>query len=497
MSQLLNKIEHLIKDDKKTAIITVILTLSFSILNLYLLTQQFYLFSLLPIIIILAYYYFTALDKVFFLAVFLTPLSFSIRFENFESVIILPVEPMFFGIMLLFSLMCFYERPIQSNIFLHPITIFIILHIFWMVITTITSQLPIVSLKYLMMQLWYIIPVFFFGQVVMNNKRKIYNFLMLIVVAITITSIYSTIHHFMYGFGRDEGKWVMQPFYNDHTAYGAVLAMILPVLIGMIFRSTLDRYLKIYLFISLVLVSVGIFLSYSRATWLSIVFALIFYLILVFRLRFKHIVFIILIILGVALINWNKIIQRLEQNKQDSSQHFVEHIQSISNIRTDASNLERINRWKSAVRMFIDYPVFGTGSGTYQFLYAPYQKHKEKTIISTNAGDRGNAHSEYLSPLAERGLFGLLFFISILLATYISGIRAYYNVYDKEIKMILAVTLTGLTTYVVHGFLNNFLDTNTASVLFWGYIAIIIRIAIFSRQKHNTEGTSYELNQQF
>lgn len=486
MNHFLNKLEHIIKDDKKASIVIVGLVLTFSLVNLYLLAQQFYLFSLLPIILILAYYYFTALDKVFFLAVFLTPLSFPIRIESFESVIVVPVEPMFFGIMLLFLLMCIYERPLQSSIFYHPITIFIILHIFWMIITTITSQLPIVSLKYLIMQLWYILPVFFFGIVVMSNKRKIYNFLILILVSITITSIYSTIHHFMHGLGRDEGKWVMQPFYNDHTAYGAVLAMILPVLIGMIFRSTFNRYFKVFLFMSLVLISIGIFLSYSRATWLSIVFAFIFYLILVFRLRFEHIIFIFLVILGIVLINWNKIIQRLEQNRQDSSQHFIEHIQSISNIKTDASNLERINRWKSAVRMFIDYPVFGTGSGTYQFLYAPYQKHKEKTIISTNAGDRGNAHSEYLGSLAERGLFGLLFFISILLATYISGIRAYYNVNDKELKMILATTLTGLTTYVVHGFLNNFLDTNTASVLFWGYIAIITRIALFSRQEHNT-----------
>ena len=29
--------------------------------------------------------------------------------------------------------------------------------------------------------------------------------------------------------------------------------------------------------------------------------------------------------------------------------------------------------------------------------------HKDLTIISTNFGDGGNAHSEYLSPLAEQG----------------------------------------------------------------------------------------------
>lgn len=497
MRQIFSKDESGLQNDKKVGILVVVIAFFYMLVNLYMFSQQFYFFSLLPLVLILIYYYLTALDKIFYLAVFLTPLSFPLNFESFDSVIIVPVEPMFMGILLLFSFMCLYDRPVPSFVIRHPISIFIIMHIFWMIITTVTSQIPIVSVKYTLMQLWYILPVFFFGQVVMDTKQKIYNFFILIIVAITFTSIYTTIHHFIYGFGRDEGKWVMQPFYNDHTAYGAVLALILPALIGMITRSTMNRFIKSYLIIAFVFVSIGIFLSYSRATWLSIALALVFYIILVFRIRIRYIVLGVMLVLMLIILNWNAIIQRLEQNRQDSSQHFVEHVQSITNIRTDASNLERINRWKSAIRMFQDHPVFGTGSGTYQFLYAPYQKYKEKTIISTNAGDRGNAHSEYLGPLAERGLPGLIFFVAIILAVYVTGIRAYYRVYDKEIKMILAVTLTGLTTYVIHGFMNNFLDTNTASVLFWGYIAIITRITIFSKQLHNIEGMSYQLNQSF
>ena len=83
-----------------------------------------------------------------------------------------------------------------------------------------------------------------------------------------------------------------------------------------------------------------------------------------------------------------------------------------TNISTDASNLERINRWQAAIRMYEDHPVLGFGPGTYQFEYAPYQMSQEKTAISTNAGDRGNAHSEYIGPLSEEGLPGMLLVIS-------------------------------------------------------------------------------------
>ena len=67
-----------------------------------------------------------------------------------------------------------------------------------------------------------------------------------------------------------------------------------------------------------------------------------------------------------------------------------------------------------AVRMFMDKPWVGHGPGTYMFLYAPYQRPSEKTIISTNGGNRGNAHGEYLSALCESGALGLLTFLGLL-----------------------------------------------------------------------------------
>ena len=56
-----------------------------------------------------------------------------------------------------------------------------------------------------------------------------------------------------------------------------------------------------------------------------------------------------------------------EDLNKDSSDNLLKHITSISNISTDASNMERINRWKCALKMFVEKPVFGWGPGTYQF----------------------------------------------------------------------------------------------------------------------------------
>ena len=43
---------------------------------------------------------------------------------------------------------------------------------------------------------------------------------------------------------------------------------------------------------------------------------------------------------------------KFERNTTDSSDDLNEHVASVTNVSTDASNLERINRWKCALRCF-------------------------------------------------------------------------------------------------------------------------------------------------
>ena len=174
---------------------------------------------------------------------------------------------------------------------------------------------------------------------------------------------------------------------------------------------------------------------------------------------------------------------KLEKNRQDASQDFNKHIESISNISTDASNLERLNRWNAALRMFEERPIFGWGPGTYSFEYAPFQHSHEKTIISTNMGDRGNAHSEYIGPLCESGILGTLTFLAIIITTLITGFRLYYTIKDNETKKLVLITLLGFITYIVHGALNNFLDTDKASVPFWGFIAMLVAIDVYHKNR--------------
>ena len=117
----------------------------------------------------------------------------------------------------------------------HPISYIIYFSLFWMLLTSFTSEMPIVSLKYLLSRLWFVVPFYFIAGLIFRNKENIKKFMWLYAIALLLVIFYTIIQHAKYGFDEDAGHWVMSPFYNDHTAYGAALAMFIPVIVGFIF----------------------------------------------------------------------------------------------------------------------------------------------------------------------------------------------------------------------------------------------------------------------
>ena len=219
----------------------------------------------------------------------------------------------------------------------------------------------------------------------------------------------------------------------------------------------------------------AILMSYTRAAWLSLVAALGVYLLIRFRVKFKY-----LLALGAVagiyiIFSWTQLQQNLERNRSEhATENLDERVESMANITTDASNLERLNRWSCAVRMWEERPVLGWGPGTYAMVYAPFQLSSEKSIISTNSGDRGNAHSEYLGPLSEQGLPGLLLMLILIGWIVYTGITLYLRMPEGQLRVVVLTLVLGLITYFIHGVLNNYLDTDKASVPVWGFTAILV-----------------------
>lgn len=463
---------------------------AFIAVNAYLFLQNELWGLAIPFLLLLLILYIFSLDNVLLLIAFLTPFAVNLKDAEFGIGISIPSEPLMFGVLLIFLLKLLHERFYDHKIMKHPVTIAIIINLAWIFITCFTSEIPIVSVKFIIARLWFVVPFYFAGILLFTNLENIKKFQWLYAIPLAIVIFYTLFNHSTFGFDKPHSNMVMKPFYNDHTAYGAIIAMFLPVFTGFAFSKQFKRSYRVLSFIVLGILITGIVFSYSRAAWISVAGAIAVFLVIRLRIKFYWILVALVIGVGLFFMFRFQFLDKLEKNKQDSSTDFVEHVQSISNISSDASNLERINRWAAAIRLFKEKPIFGWGPGTYQFVYAPYQRSKEKTIISTNYGDMGNAHSEYIGPMSESGVLGMLTILGVVITVIITGLRVYRRAQSKEVRLISLSVMLGLITYYVHGLMNNFLDTDKASVPFWAFTAIIVAMDLYhsGKEKEKIEG---------
>jgi O-antigen ligase len=441
-------------------------------------------------IVLMAIY---AFDKLLYLIIFFTPLSLPLSeiIPGLSFNMFLPTEPLLFGVLLLFIMKCFADRKFDRQILIHPVSVAIYINLLWILVTSFTSTMPLVSFKFFLSRIWFVVGFYLLTARLFDSGRNIEKFIWLYTLPLLIVIFYATSRHLQYGlWDKQAANFVVNPLYNDHTAYGAAVAMYLPFLFGFSFTKIYTPAVKIFIRVVLGILLMGLILSYARAAWISVLAALGVWVIMRLKLRFKPIFITFLIVFTTVMVFEKQILMYLERNDTESSANLTEHVSSISNISSDASNLERINRWSCAIRMFEDKPLLGWGPGTYMFNYAPYQLTANRTIISTNSADGGNAHSEYLGPMAESGIMGLITFLILIVTVVYTAIHTYTRASDKRLKTIVMSALLGLITYYIHGTLNNFLDTDKLSVPFWGFTAIIVSVDIFTRAKAQAENTS-------
>lgn len=468
----------MIKNTQIFWIITIVAI--FTIGNFFFLADANYILSTVPLGLALLLLGFMSLDSLLLLIVFFTPLS--VRLQEFIPTapfdISLPSEPYLVFMMGIFTLKLISEKEIDKRVFKHPISFAIYFYLTWKLITCLTSTMVIVSLKQFIAQIWFISSYYFVAVYMFTNITTIKRYIWAYAGGLLIVAAYTIIHHAINGFTQKSAHWVMSPFYKDHTSYGAVLAFIIPPILALRKIARKDISINFFYWFSIFFLFVALILSYTRAAWLSLVGAFGIWIIVKLRIKFRTLALIVVSTLILIAPFATDILIHLKQNEKESSTDFKEHVSSMSNISSDASNLERINRWNCAIRMFKVKPFLGWGPGTYMFKYAPFQLSSERTIISTNAGTLGNAHSEYLGRLAESGIPGTLLFLTIIIVTLYKAFSLYTKIEEIEIKAILLSSILALITYYLHSFLNNFLDTDKLASLFWGFTAIIAAIDI-------------------
>ncbi|HPS71094.1 MAG TPA: O-antigen ligase family protein [Bacteroidales bacterium] len=465
---------------------------AFILLNCFALMREFLYLPIISAGLILVYLLIFKVDFLVYLMALVTPFSIFIENDKINLSISFPGELIMISLTVLFLIRILYDLKIERQILKHPLTIAILCYLFWIFVTSITSELPLVSFKFLASKIWFIVACFFMVvQLIKKDTNRIVHYFNAYLFSLALVIIIVTIKSAQLGFMEHGMHWIQKPFYNDHTAYGAAIAFFIPITVSFFFLPQSTKWLKIYYIGILAILMVGLYFSFCRAAWLSVIGSLGVYLAIRWRIKFSWLVLGGTMAVALFFFFASDILYQMGKNKQDSSATFTEHLQSMGNISTDASNVERLNRWFSAFGMIEERPIVGWGPGTYQFEYAPFQKNKYKTIISTNFGNGGNCHSEYIGPTAETGFIGLITVLSMLILVIYTGIKTHLRSKDPRNKILSLAATLALISYYIHGIMNNFLDTDKLSLPFWGAFAIILVINLIE-----TKNVDFSLQEQ-
>lgn len=417
-----------------------------------------------------------------FINVFAFLIPMSVPFEVNGHVISLPGELILLTLGFLLIMRMVVYRPIPNRILLHPISLSLLSILLWMVVTTLFSTMPMVSMKRTVMMGLFVMVFYYYLSDHFSNIRCIRNFYIAYGIGLVIPVLWSIYVHGTYDFDMASAFHVNEPFYPEHTMYAGCLTAVLMILLLM--RKTTQQWL--WILPLLAILGTGIYLSFSRAAWLSILVAVAFFIIYKFRPGLVARILILTIFLIVVIGNLKDIREEFLYNRDIGyTDDIQEHLQSITNVSNDASNAERINRWLSAIEMSVERPWFGFGPGTYQFQYGTFQRRENMTRISTFHGDGGNAHSEYLNVLSEQGYMGLILFLILLYNTFLVAQRLIYRGKGQQIRNLSLAVFLALVTYFAHGIVNSFIDVDKAAALVFSGLAALASLELQNR------GTGY------
>ena len=444
----------------------------------------------------------------FYLLIFLLPFSIPIRVEEINLNINFPSEA-FIGLLSFVSLVLFFFQNGNSKIVKHPMSLLLFIYWLILVVSFIFSSMPMVSFKSLLVASCYLLVFYYLiAYYLITNEWKVKKLFFLYAFSLLLIVLFTIWKHSFYGFSKTYSGQIVLPFFSDHTIYGACLSFMVPVVTVLYLRADklkLNFPTKIIFLVCIFVFLIGIYLSHSRATWISLLSMPLMLIILKLKISFKSLIGIGVVIIILALLNIELLEPMFLKNKNDSKAkraNLEEQIRSVTNVKNDVSNSERVNRWLCAYRMFKEKPFTGYGIGTYQFKYIPFQKGSEMTQISITSpknnhsqGMGGTAHSEYLLALSESGIFASLLFILLFFYSMFLGMKLYYTASDT-IKYYALMIMMGLLTYFIHGVFNNFLTTDKASFLVWGGLATLCALEI--KHKRELSGTidkvDYEKN---
>jgi O-antigen ligase len=133
----------------------------------------------------------------------------------------------------------------------------------------------------------------------------------------------------------------------------------------------------------------------------------------------------------------------------------------------------RVDYWANALAMFRDFPLFGTGLGTFKYAYFLYGR---------ETGWVNHAHNEYVENLADMGALAALAFFALLAILVLSLLRMWIARRHPEIKPVVLGVLTAMFAAAFHSIFDFSLRIPANAFLFLILLALGLKIVTYRHE---------------
>ena len=409
-------------------------------------------------------------------------LPFSIEFYLGSFGTDLPTEPImlaltFIGLVLM--IVNFKKLPI--NTLYHPISALLMIHLIWLLFTSLFSQSPTVSFKFFLAKIWYVVPFFFLTFHFIKGQLGIEKITRLLIIFLSMAVMIVLSRHALEGFTFDTSHQVVRPIFRNHVSYSAILVVFLPFIWAFYRNNKIEKYNKTLLAV-LALFVIGTYFSYTRAAQLCLVIAVGAFFIFKFRLAKIAIAssLIVAILGSVYLVNDNKYLDYTPDFEKTIAHTKFDNLIEATYKMQDISTMERVYRWVAAKYMIEDRPMLGFGPGSFYFHYQKYTVNGFETYVSDNP-EKSGIHNYYLMTLVEQGLIGLSIFLGLVIAIIIYGERLYHRLTDQNEKNYVMAAI--LSTIVICALLiiNDLIEVDKVGPFFFLNASLIVLFDLKSR----------------
>lgn len=313
--------------------------------------------------------------------------------------------------------------------------------------------------------LWYVVFGLFLAPSALRDEKDFARFAAVFSIPGALVAAYYLVNIARAGLTVDTSNEAALPFFTEHGTFAAYLCFALPMAVLNVLWSRRAGPRFLFGTVTLVLFA-GILLSLTRAAWLGFLAAA--GTALYYSLRSRRGKAMAVGVMAAALAIGAAGVIR-------STSALSEQAQSITNVKTNISNLERFNRWAAAWDMFRAHPAGGVGFGVYKHHYYEFRRVR---LATTESGPRAGAHSLYLSILSETGVAGALvaiFFVTALLSVAGATLRRARSLGPpgtRVLQMTVAL-LAGLASYAVHNLFNYYPSSDKVALPFWAFVGAL------------------------